>query len=144
MRKALLFLIITISYLNAAAAGPQDAFIGAWEGKRAEEQKGLRQKVFLTVRQSNGQISGTFEIRASIQDSHGKWLALPGDSFGGPMLSPKVEGQVLSFEIEIKLHSGETKRLNYTMTLEAKDRALLDRPGDAFGTLAASMVRTRR
>jgi hypothetical protein len=60
------------------------------------------------------------------------------------MLFPKVEGQVLSFEIEIKLHSGETKTANYTMTLEAKDRALLDRPGDAFGTLAASMVRTKR
>ena len=67
--------------------------VGAWEGK----ENGLP-AVELTLRNDNGQISGTIGFYFQTRVNDGKWHSDGKPPFVVPLLSPKLEGTVLTFE----------------------------------------------
>ena len=67
--------------------------VGAWEGK----ENGLP-AVELTLRNDNGQISGTIGFYFQTRGNDGKWHSDGKPPFVVPLLSPKLEGTVLTFE----------------------------------------------
>jgi hypothetical protein len=82
---------------NAAAKSP---FAGIWEG-RINDLPG----VDLTVQDDDGRISGVIVFYFQMRGEDGKWRVT--DKTSVPMLAPKIEGRVLTFEtIHHKQHGG--------------------------------------
>jgi hypothetical protein len=90
MYQKALRLAVFILLTTAALAGP--GFTGIWEGK----ENGLR-SIELRIRDKGGSITGTIGFYFQKRDTpEGKWQL--GKKYTVPLLSPKVEGSVLTFE----------------------------------------------
>ncbi|MBI3472112.1 MAG: hypothetical protein HY013_12215 [Candidatus Solibacter usitatus] len=80
------FLVLAIP---AGAAG--SSFAGMWEGKVNDLPA-----VELIVREHNGHVSGSIGFYFQTRGDDGKWQV--GEKTTLPLLSPKLEGKVLTFE----------------------------------------------
>ena len=74
-----------------------------------------------------------------VRDEKGKWL--PVENFGSPMLSPHVEGKVLSFKLSFRTSEGREKTMDYKMELIGADQAIFDHAEETFVSMAAKMTR---
>ena len=83
-----LLLLLLGGLIAAPASSP---FAGTWEGLTNDLPS-----VELTIRDDNGRIDGTIGFYFQTRGDDGKWHL--GDKTSGPLLTPKIEGKVLTFE----------------------------------------------
>lgn len=69
------------------------SFAGTWEGKQNDLPA-----VELALRNDHGQISGTIGFYFQTRGADGKWHLDGNPPYTVPLLSPKLEGAVLTFE----------------------------------------------
>lgn len=108
-------------------AAPQAPFAGTWEGKTNDLPS-----VELTIQQDeNGRISGVIGFYFQTRGDDGKWHL--GEKTTLPLLSPKLEGRVLTFEtIHHKKHGSpelgpnNKYRVNFMGAKEARLKILAD------------------
>ena len=78
-----------------------------------------------------------FHSRA--RQGKGKWQ--PAGNFGGPMLSPHVEGKVLMFKLSFRTSEGREKTMDYKMELIGPDQAIFDYAEAIATDMSAKMTR---
>ena len=84
--------------LAIAAGAANSPFAGTWDGKVNDLPA-----VELTVRDDSGRVSGSIGFYFQTRGDDGKWRV--GEKTTLPLLSPKIEGKVLTFEtIHYKKH----------------------------------------
>jgi hypothetical protein len=116
--------------MTAAAAVGASGFAGTWEGK----QNGLP-AVELTIRDKDGGVSGTIGFYFQRRGTDGKWHL--AEKYTVPLLSPKLQGRVLTFEtIHGKKHGSpelgpnNRYRVDFIGAKEARIRILKDKKPD--------------
>lgn len=116
--------------LSAAAAAADSPFAGTWDGSVNDLPA-----VELTVRHDGDRISGSIAFYFQTRGDDGKWKA--GEKTTLPLLSPKIEGRVLTFEtIHHKRHGSpelgpnNRYRVDFVGGSEARLRILKDQPQD--------------
>ena len=112
--------------LTASAAAAKSPFAGTWEGKTNDLPA-----VELTIQDDNGRISGVIAFYFQTRGDDGKWHV--GEKTTVPLLSPKIEGKVLTFEtIHYKKHGSpelgpnNKYRVDFVDAKEARLRILKD------------------
>src|SRR3954452_10678187 len=81
-------LIVASVLATAIAASP---VAGTWEGKTNDLPS-----VELTIRDEGGRLNGTIAFYFQTRTDDGKWRLGPKSE--GPLLSPKLNGNILTFE----------------------------------------------
>lgn len=86
---------ILAGFLAAAALAvcAESPFVGIWEAK----ENGLP-SVELTIRNENGHISGVIGFYLQTRGQDGKWHLADKTPFTTPLISPKIQNAVLTFE----------------------------------------------
>ena len=116
----------------AGAAGSR--FTGTWDGK-INDLPGVE----LTIRDDRGRVSGSIGFYFQSRGNDGKWHL--GEKMTVPLLSPKLEGNVLTFEtIHHKKHGSpelgpnNKYRVEFVAPNEARIQIIKDQPqGDESG-----------
>lgn len=117
--------------LAGAAGSP---FSGTWDGK-INDLPGVE----LTIRNDRGRVSGSIGFYFQSRGNDGKWHL--GEKMTVPLLSPKLEGNVLTFEtIHHKKHGSpelgpnNKYRVEFAGANEARIQIIKDQPqGDEPG-----------
>lgn len=120
----LVLLMVAGSVFSAAAS--QDNVTGVWEGKLNGHPA-----VDLTIKETEGRISGDILFYFQEREADGKWHVK--GKYSVPLLMPKVEGNVLTFEvIHHKKHGSSELGPNtrFRMELTGADAATLQRLED--------------
>ena len=91
MARRILSILCAAAVLALAAGGPDFPVAGTWEGQ-INDLPGVE----LTVKDNKGEISGSIGFYFQTRGEDGKWRL--GEKFEVPLLSPKLEGKVLTFE----------------------------------------------
>jgi hypothetical protein len=118
---------ILAAFLIVPAAAGSSGFAGTWEGN----ENGLP-SVELTLQDKDGGITGFIGFYLQARGTDGKWHL--GEKMTVPLLSPKVEGRVLTFEtIHYKKHGSRELgpnnkyRVDFVGAKEARLRILRDK-----------------
>ena len=83
--------VLAALFLIAAAAIAASDFAGTWEGT----ENGLP-AIELTIRDNGDGVTGSIGFYFQKRGADGKWHM--GEKYTVPLLSPKIEGRVLTFE----------------------------------------------
>ena len=110
---------------------PRPNFNGRWKGVQViqSEMPRVVADVFLTIRDAEVELSGKTMFHSRARQGKGKWQ--PTGNFGGPMLSPHVEGKLLTFKLSLRTREGVEKTMDYKMKLIGPNQAI-------FGHVEAS------
>jgi hypothetical protein len=134
-----LLLLLLGAVIGTAASSP---FSGTWEGVTNDLPS-----VELTIRDDNGRLGGSIGFYFQTRGDDGRWHL--GEKFTVPLLSPKVDGKVLTFEtIHHKKHGspelGPNKkyRVDFVDANELRLRILKDEP--KADTSGSGLKLTRR
>ena len=126
-------LLVCSLSLNAVAA-EKPPFAGTWEAT-INDLPGVKIK----IEESGGRLGGTVVFFFHRRGDDGKWH-VEGDNRGGPMLVPRLQGKVLTFEVTHHKTHGSSElgpnvkfRLELMGANEARLRQVEDQP-DAPGT----------
>jgi hypothetical protein len=148
MRNVTITLLILFGFLGGSSgqtltADAKADFSGRWEGvqKIQSEMPEVVADVVFTIRQTSGQLSGEISFAGRARNSlkpKSKWV--PADKFGGPILSPRVEGKMLTFGVALSL-DGKEKIKNYRMEMVGPNRAILQPAEDLLIDMSADMRR---
>src|SRR5437763_15711643 len=88
---------LIVGFIGAHAAS---SYAGTWEGTENDLPA-----VELTIHNDDGRISGSIGFYFQTRGGDGKWHV--GEKMSVPLLSPRLEGSVLTFEtIHYKKHGG--------------------------------------
>jgi hypothetical protein len=120
------------------ATGAASSFVGTWEGK-INDLPGIEIKVNENKKELSGSVVFFFQRRGE----DGKWR-IEGEETEVPMLAPRIDGTVLSFEvIHYKTHGGAELGANakFRMELIGSDQAILSK---VEGKPAVTLKLTRR
>jgi hypothetical protein len=147
MRKTAITLLVLLGFLGGSpgqtpAAGSRANFSGRWEGvqKIQSEMPEVVADVVFTIRQTDGQLSGEIRFAGRARNRpKNKWV--PADKFGGPILSPRVEGKVLTFDLTLRTSEGEEKTAHYRMDIIGPNRAILQPAEQLLIDMSADMRR---
>jgi len=149
MRDAAITLLILFGFSGGFSgqtltADSKADFSGRWEGvqKIQSEMPEVVADVVFTLSETNGQLSGKISFAGRARDSFkpkSKWV--PADKFGGPILSPRVEGKVLKFSLTLHLSDGKEKIANYRMDMVGPNRAILQPAEQLLIDMSADMRR---
>jgi hypothetical protein len=127
MRPLILqFLIgLLVVTLPAVAKSP---FAGAWEGSM-NDQPALK----LTIEDADGKLAGTMVFYFQRRGEDGKFHVVPNGDAAGAIISPQVEGKILTFEVQHhKKHGGSElgPNIKYSVELTGANEARLRQVGD--------------
>jgi hypothetical protein len=127
MRTLILqFLIGALSVtLPAAAKSP---FAGTWEGS-VHDQPALK----LTIEDIDGKLTGAMVFYFQRRGEDGKFHVVPNGDAAGPIISPQVEGNMLTFEVQHHKKHGGTElgpNIKYSVELTGVNEARLRQLGD--------------
>lgn len=130
-----------IANQGATKPQPRPSFTGRWEGVQViqTEMPRVVADLVFTIKDAGGELSGETMFYGRVRDEKGKWL--PVENFGSPMLSPHVEGKVLSFKLSFRTSEGVKKTMDYKMELIGPDEAIFDHAEETFVSMAAKMTR---
>jgi len=92
-----------------------------------------------TIKDANGELSGKAVFHGRARQGKGKWR--PADSFGSPMLSPHVEGNVLLFKLTFRASEGVEKAMDYKMEMVGPNQAIFDYVEATATDMSAKMTR---
>jgi hypothetical protein len=95
--------------------------------------------VVFTIRDAGGELSGETMFHSRARQGKGKWQ--PTGNFGSPMLSPHVEGKVLTFKLSFRTSEGVEKTMDYKMEMIGPNEAIFDHAEETFVSMAAKMTR---
>jgi hypothetical protein len=85
---------ILAGFLAATVAGRAESpFAGTWQGTENDLPA-----VELTIRNDNGKISGAIGFYFQTRGDDGKWRLGEKTAYTVPLLSPRLDGSVLTFE----------------------------------------------
>ena len=149
MRNIAIVLLVLFGFLGGfsgqtVTADPNPNFSGRWEGVQTiqSEMPRVVADVVFTIQETTGQLSGEIRFASRARDSlkpKSKWQ--PGEKFGGPILSPQVEGKVLKFGVTLRLSDGKEKIKNFKMEMVGPNRAILQPAEDLIIDMSADMRR---
>jgi hypothetical protein len=120
--RALIFKLMAGLLGLATASVAASPFVGMWEGK-LNDLPGVELKIDGSGQKISGRIAFFFQKRGD----DGKWR-VEGDKTELPMLAPKLDGKILSFEvIHYKTHGSKELGPNakFRMELTGSDSAKL-------------------
>jgi hypothetical protein len=134
---SVLFDVWVRSSKRAAIAGPnpqpkrvetsaKSQLHGRWEGVQVikSEMPRVVADVVVTITDAKGELNGQAMFYGRSRQGKGKWR--PADNFGGPMLSPHVEGKVLTFKVLLRPNGGAEQTMDYKMKLIGPNQAIFD------------------
>jgi hypothetical protein len=117
--------LLVLAIVAGATSSP---FAGTWDGK-INDLPGVE----LTVRDDSGRVSGSIGFYFQTRGDDGKWHL--GEKITLPLLSPKIEGKVLTFEtIHHKKHGSSELgpnnkyRVDFVGANEARIQIIKDQP----------------
>ena len=117
------------------------SFNGRWEGVQViqSEMPRVVADVVFTIKDGEGELSGKAMFYSRARQGKGKWQ--PAGNFGSPMLSPHVEGKVLTFKLSFRTSEGVDKTMDYKMVLIGPNRAIFDYVEATATDMSAKMTR---
>ena len=120
---------------------PRANFNGRWEGVQVVQSEMPRavSDVVLTITDAKGELSGKAMFYGRWRQGKGKWQ--PADNFGSPMLSPHVEGKVLTFKLSVRLSEGREKTMDFKMEMIGPNQAIFDYTEATATDMSAKMTR---
>jgi hypothetical protein len=98
--------------------------------------------VVITIRDAEGKLSGKAMFYGRERQGTGKWY--PVEKFGSALLSPRVEGKVLTFRLSFRDHDGTKKIMDYKMVMDGPDQAIFDYAEPTMTNMSAKMTRKRK
>ncbi len=114
-------------------------FAGAWEGSM-HDQPALK----LTIEDANGKLTGTMVFYFQQRGEDGKFHVVPNGDAAGAIISPQVEGKILTFEVHHhKKHGGAElgPNIKYNVELTGANEARLRQVGDAKAGEGLKLIR---
>jgi len=128
MRTLILqFLIGALSLILPAVA--KSPFTGTWEGS-TNDQPALK----LTIEDTDGKLAGVMVFYFQRRGEDGKFHVVPNGDAAGAIISPEVEGKILTFEVQHHKKHGGTElgpNIKYSVELTGANEARLRQVGDA-------------
>jgi hypothetical protein len=120
---------------------PRPNFSGRWEGTQViqSEMPRVVADLVFTIRDAKGELSGETMFHSRARQGKGKWH--PTENFGSPMISPRVEGKVLTFKLAFRTREGEERTMDYKMELVGPDQAIFDYVEATATDMSARMTR---
>jgi hypothetical protein len=95
--------------------------------------------VVVTITDAKGELNGQAMFYGRSRQGKGKWR--PADNFGGPMLSPHVEGKVLTFKVLLRPNGEAGQTMDYKMELVGPNQAIFDYVEATATDMSAKMTR---
>lgn len=125
----------------ATKAQARPNFNGRWEGVQViqSEMPRVVADVVFTIKDAGGGLSGETMFHSRARQGKGKWR--PAGNFGGPMLSPHVEGKVLTFKLSFRADEGIEKTMDFKMEMIGPDQAIFDYAEATAVDMSARMTR---
>ncbi len=96
-------------------------------------------ELVFTIKDAEGNISGETMFYSRARQGKGKWQ--PAGNFGSPMLSPHVEGKLLTFKLSFRPSGGVEKTMDYKMELIGPNQAIFDYAEATATDMSARMTR---
>ncbi|MDP8979720.1 MAG: hypothetical protein M3O35_03905 [Acidobacteriota bacterium] len=131
------FLIILLCLtLPALAKSP---FAGTWEGSM-HDQPALK----LTIEDTAGKLTGTMVFYFQQRGEDGRFHVVPNGDAAGAIISPQVEGKILTFEVHHHKKHGGTElgpNIKYNVELTGANEARLRQAGDAKAGEGLKLIR---
>jgi hypothetical protein len=136
----MLRLLSGLAAVLTSSAAPSD-FAGTWEGK-VNDQPAVR----LTLSDAAGQLSGEMVFFFQSRGQDGKWRVVKNQNGGGPILAPRLEGKLLTFEVRHhkthgSLEYGPNKR--YTVERAGPDEVRLREAGVPDESPGLKLIRVK-
>ena len=122
--------------LPAAAKSP---FAGMWEGS-VHDQPTLK----LTIEDIDGKLAGVMVFYFQRRGEDGKFHVVPNGDAAGAIISPQVEGKVLTFEVQHHKKHGGTElgpNIKYSVELTGANEARLRQVGDPQASEGLKLIR---
>ena len=94
MRTLFLQCLIALLCLTLPAVA-KSSFAGTWEGSM-NDQPALK----LTIEDTDGKLAGTMAFYFQRRGEDGKFHVVPNGDAAGAIISPQVEGKILTFEVQ--------------------------------------------
>jgi hypothetical protein len=120
---------------------PRANFNGRWEGIQViqSEMPRVVADVVFIISDTEREFSGAAMFHSRARQGKGQWR--PAGNFGSPMLSPHVEGKVLTFKLSFRTSEGVEKVMDYKMEMIGPNQAIFDYVEATATDMSARMTR---